>query len=95
MATTAGESLDKALGAEHWRTAWAHTLKGASLTKLKRYTEAEPLLTQSYKALSSGSGARPAQVDSALLYLTELYSAWGCPAEAARYRKLRASVAKS
>ena len=75
-------------GADHWRTAWALSLEGASLSALDRFADAEPLLLQAYEILSSNAGARVSQVESALQYLADLYTAWGRPEDAARYSEL-------
>ena len=56
---------------------------------LYRFADAEPLLLPAYKILSTSAGARVSQVDSALQYLVDLYTAWGRPEDAARYSKLR------
>jgi len=85
MARAAQESLVKTYGPDHWRTAWALSTQGASLTQLSRYAEAEPLLLESYEELDGNTGARPVHVETARRYLAELYTAWGRPGQAARY----------
>ena len=89
LAKAAGDTLAAALGPEHWRTAWAHALEGAALTKLERFAEAEPLLLEAHSALEQDTGARGAQVDSTAGYLSDLYTAWGRPEDAGRYREFR------
>ena len=77
--------LTDALSAEHWRSAWAGSIEGASLTKLGKFSKAEPLLLQSHKIIVADAGARPVHVESSRQYLADLYQAWGRPEEAARY----------
>jgi len=88
MAEAANESLATAYDADHWRVGWARALEGASLTALGRFADAEPLLIQAHKTLSSGSGARESQVASCLQYLVDLYTALDRPEDAARYGEL-------
>ena len=78
-------SLAESYGSDHWRTAWALCTQGASLTKLGRYAEAEPLLLESYKQLSDNTGARVVHIDTARRNLMDLYTAWDRPLDAARY----------
>ena len=85
MAQAAHESLAESYGTDHWRTAWALSTQGASLTKLSRYDEAEPLLLGSYQQLQGNTGARPVHTDTARQYLIDLYTAWDRPQDAARY----------
>jgi tetratricopeptide (TPR) repeat protein len=92
IAAAARESLAAAFGAEHWRAAWAEALEGASLSALRRFDEAEPLLTHAYGVLSLGTGARVSQIEAASQYLVDLYTAWGRPEDAARYRDLRTAA---
>jgi tetratricopeptide (TPR) repeat protein len=87
-AALARASLAAAFGSEHWRTAWAEALEGASLTDLGRFAEAEPLLLHAYDVLNTTTGARASQVESASQYLADLYTAWGRPADAAGDRGL-------
>jgi hypothetical protein len=53
--------------------------------QLARYAEAEPLLLQSYEELRGSTGARVVHVETARIYLQELYTAWGRPEDVARY----------
>ena len=85
MAQAAHESLAESYAPDHWRTVWALTTQGASLTQLSRYAEAEPLLLESYEGLRSNTGARPAHIETARRYIAELYEAWGRPEDATRY----------
>ena len=85
IAQTAHESLAEAYAPDHWRTAWALSTQGASLTQLSRYAEAEPLLLESYEQLRGNTGARAVHIDTARQYLMELYTAWDRPQDATRY----------
>ncbi len=85
MARAAYDSLAASLGQKHWRTAWALSIQGASLTQLARYAEAEPKLLESYQVLRGNTGARTVHIETARRYLAELYVAWDRPREAARY----------
>jgi tetratricopeptide (TPR) repeat protein len=58
-ARSASDIYTTALSATHWRTAAAMSAQGAALTGLGRYTEAEPLLTQSEAILSNRDGGAP------------------------------------
>lgn len=88
MATAADGILSSAYGENHWRTAWARTLRGAALSRQGQFEEAEPLVVASYQVLRSDSGARQAYVQDALEHVIELYEAWGRPEEADSYRLL-------
>ena len=88
MAVAASETLAATFGDDHWRTAWARCLEGASLAALGRFADAEPLLLQAYELLSTGTGARVSQVASASRYLVDLYTAWDRPEDAARYSEV-------
>jgi tetratricopeptide (TPR) repeat protein len=85
MATTANDSLIQSYGEEHWRTNWAQSLRGAALSTLKRFDEAEPLLVNSYESLKNNSGARPVLVRTELEIVATLYTAWGRPEDAEPY----------
>ena len=86
QATSAEESLTKTLGAGHWRTAWARSLRGAALTALSRYAEAEPLVLQAYDRLRKNTGASRTQIDLARNHVEHLYTAWGRASDASRYK---------
>jgi hypothetical protein len=59
---------------------------GECLTAQKRYTEAEPLLTDGYNALKSKLNDQDRRVIEARQRLLKLYELWGKPDLAARYR---------
>lgn len=88
MASESIEILAGAYGNEHWRTAWAKSIKAAALTELSRYDEAEPLAINAYEALRDSAGARPVQVSAALKRVVELYESWGKPDEATSFSDL-------
>lgn len=67
----------------HWLTAVAASNEGAALTGLRRFTEAEALLVESYAVLSNDTSAIPAFVDEAGKRLVSLYEVWGKPEKAA------------
>ena len=77
-----------ALTEKHWRTASASSAEGAALAGLGRYAAAETLLLESYATLSEDSGALPVVLTTTTRRLKDLYTAWGKPAEASRYRAL-------
>jgi hypothetical protein len=85
LAQAAQTSLAEAYGDDHWRTAWAASTMGASLTELSRYKDAETVLLKSYMDLQDNSGARAIHVDTTRQYLADLYTGWSRPEEAARY----------
>ncbi|HEY0404845.1 MAG TPA: serine/threonine-protein kinase [Pyrinomonadaceae bacterium] len=78
------ESLPK----EHFWIALANDALGECLTTQQRFTEAEPLLAESYAALNSRLGLQDPRTVEALRRLTRLYQAWGKPEQAAHYRAL-------
>jgi len=61
---------------------------GRCLTRLGRFEESERLLTGSYRVLQAARGERYATTQAAVNGFVDLYTAWGKPDEAARYRKL-------
>jgi hypothetical protein len=65
----------------HWRTAWAAALEGASLSRLRQFGAAEPLLLESYETLrqNPAGGSRAGYVDETRGFLVALYQAWGKP----------------
>ena len=85
MAQAAHESLAESYAPNHWRTAWALSTQGASLSQLSRFSEAEPLLLESYEGLRSNTGARPVHIETTRRYIAELYTSWGRPEDAAHY----------
>jgi tetratricopeptide (TPR) repeat protein len=71
----------------HWRTAWTTAIEGASLSALRQFGAAEPLLLESYETLrqNPAGGSRTGYIDEARGFLVALYQAWGKPEAAARH----------
>ena len=88
LAVDAKAICTNALSADHWRTANAASAEGAALAGLRQYESAEALLLQSRERLLGDEGALPVDVVKTTRRLADLYSAWGKPAEASRYRAL-------
>jgi len=70
----------KALKPGHSAIAATQGALGECLTAQGRYAEAEPLLTDSRKALEASLGARDPRTQKALRRLSTLYDAWQRPA---------------
>ena len=87
VATAAALALDDAFGDQHWRTAWARALEGASLAQLGRLSDAEPILLDAHEKLTASTGARTAQIIAASRFLVELYEQWGRPEDASLFSK--------
>jgi tetratricopeptide (TPR) repeat protein len=87
LSHAAVQTLVAELSAEHWRTAWASSVEGASLGNLAQFDVAESTLLDSLGTLREGpgSGARIVYIESTLKYLANLYAAWGRPARASEY----------
>jgi tetratricopeptide (TPR) repeat protein len=77
--------LDASLPPDHWRSAVARSVEGASLSGLGRFDEAETLLLDGFGVLSRDSGALRVYVRESQRYLEQLYTTWGRPDDAARY----------
>ena len=82
-ARIAREILEENYAADHWRVAAAANTEGAALARLGNYTEAEELLLQSDDILADAP--MPGVSDQSKQRLTMLYTAWGKPAQAAKY----------
>jgi serine/threonine protein kinase len=76
------ESLPK----EHFWVAVANSALGECLTTQKRFSEAEPLLVQSYGLLNSRLGKGDPRTIEASGRLVTLYNSWGKPEQAEQYR---------
>ena len=85
-ASEAESTFLAAFGPDHWRTSGAASMKGAALAGMKRYDEAEPVLTAGYEALENDGGALPFLVNATAEALVSMYTDWGKPDQAARYR---------
>ena len=84
LAVQAKASLLTSLPEDHWLVAYALSAEGAALTRLEAYHEAESLLLASREPLEHAqiSGV----VEQHRLRLAELYTAWGKPGIADKYR---------
>src|SRR5262249_51980171 len=77
---------------DDWTTFYTRSLLGGALLGQKKFTEAEPLLLQGYEGMKQREAripapSRTADVTEALERLAQLYTAWGKPGEAARWRE--------
>lgn len=80
----------KTLPSGDWRIAEAESALGGCLAALKKYDEAEPLLTSSYATLKAKRGERNRTTQETVKRLVALYEAWGKPEKVAQYRALPA-----
>jgi len=80
-----------------WRAADARGRLGEALAGLRKFAAAEPLLESAYGGLKAGGGVplegHDARLAEAADRLAALYSAWGRPEAAARWRAERARYA--
>jgi tetratricopeptide (TPR) repeat protein len=85
--SVAWQILATQLPANHWRTAWAASIQGASLARQEKFEDGEVLLLASLATLSQGpgSGSRTVYIETTNGYLADLYRTWGKPAQAAKY----------
>ncbi len=72
----------------HYWIALANSALGECLTIEKRYTEAEPLLIESYNDLKASQGERHPRAVEALQRIVELYQASGDVDGLEKYRAL-------
>ena len=87
-ASTSNEArmmLDDALSSDHWRTAWASVIEGASLAALGDFASAEPLLVGGFETIDDSLSDGAIQRDLGKDYLVAMYTAWERPNDAARY----------
>jgi tetratricopeptide (TPR) repeat protein len=87
LASEARLMFGELLPSGHWRTAWTAAIEGASLSALRQFGAAEPLLLESYETLrqNPAGGSRAGYVDETRGFLVTLYQAWGKPEAAARH----------
>ena len=76
---------EEGLPDKHFMTAQTKGALGECLIDQKRYSEAEPLLQNSYNDLKASQGENPRTI-LARQRLTRLYEAWGKAAEAANFQ---------
>jgi tetratricopeptide (TPR) repeat protein len=84
-ARTAGGIFTATLSPTSWKTAIAESVRGAALTGMGDYAEAERHLLDGYTILSNDTGAVPTYRALARHYLEVLYRSWGRPGDARRY----------
>jgi tetratricopeptide (TPR) repeat protein len=87
LASEAHLMFGELLPSGHWRTAWTAAIEGASLSALRQFGAAEPLLLESYETLrqNPAGGSRAGYIDEARGFLVALYQAWGKPEAAAKH----------
>jgi serine/threonine-protein kinase len=76
---------------DDWSIAATKSLLGASLIALKRYGEAEAVLLEARRDLDVQPSPPRRDIRMTVSRLFDLYTVWGKPDEAARYRALLAS----
>jgi tetratricopeptide (TPR) repeat protein len=86
LAREARRLLNDNLSDDHWRVAQAKNVEGSALAGIGDYDAAEPLLLSSLAGLEQGP--IPALAEQAKIRLTQLYTAWGRPDEAAKYQAM-------
>ena len=69
-----------------WRVADTESVLGNCLVVQRRFQEAEPLLLRSYQILRDDPGNGRRYVPVALQRIVDLYTAWGKPEQAEKYR---------
>ena len=80
-------SIDqKVLPKDNWQSAYAQSALGECLAAMKRFEEAETLLTESYATLRAKRGETDMCRRRAAARILNLYQAWGQPDKAAPYR---------
>jgi hypothetical protein len=89
---------------KHWPNSgyffYVMDLLGASLAGQAKYSEAEPLLLESYQGLQRTQASMPPylnptrRVTESLERLVHLYQAWGKPAQAEEWNKKLAGVSQ-
>jgi hypothetical protein len=84
LASEARRILALSLPADHWQVAAAMNVEGAAREKLGEYAAAERLLLDSRPGLSQSP--IPELAERGRIRLVELYTAWGKPEEARKFR---------
>ncbi len=80
--------LEQHLPPNHWRTAVARSVLGASLVGQGRFAKAEPLLVESYPLIRDAKGEQTFYTQDIVNDLVDLYQRWDQPAKAREYREL-------
>jgi hypothetical protein len=76
----------KELPPNHWRIANSEAALGLCLLRQRKFAEAERNLLDNYTTLEKQRGADSADARRVRGWLTTLYTDWGRPESAARYR---------
>ena len=84
LAAESRRMLVQSLPEDSWQVAAAMNTEGAALSRLGNYPDAERLLLASRDGL--GQAPIPDLPEKGRLRLLDLYTSWGKPAEAAKYR---------
>jgi serine/threonine-protein kinase len=84
LAAEARRMLEATMPSDSWQVAAAMNTEGAALVRLGSYAQAEPLLLASRAGLEQAPV--PGLAERGRVRLVELYTAWGRPEEAAKYR---------
>jgi non-specific serine/threonine protein kinase/serine/threonine-protein kinase len=83
--------IREAKQSDSWLRFWTQSLLGACLAGQKQYAEAEPLLLAGYEGVRKRARTMPADARKDLTVAKErivgLYTAWGRPEQAARWRQ--------
>jgi serine/threonine protein kinase/tetratricopeptide (TPR) repeat protein len=79
-------AIFKAKAPKSWRVADTESVLGGCLAALSRFTEAEPLLLESYPILQKDKGDGAKHAAEARQRIIDLYTAWGKPERLAAYR---------
>lgn len=87
LANEARVATEKAVGRDHWRWAAVNRTLGVTLTGLRRYAEAEPVLIGSYELMRAKRGDHNRTTLLNARRLVELYQAWGKTAPAQRWQE--------
>ncbi|HZW06803.1 MAG TPA: tetratricopeptide repeat protein, partial [Phycisphaerales bacterium] len=72
---------------DHYYMAIFKSNRGRALSRLERFTEAEPLLLESHAVIQKQFGADHPRSHRSAWRAAELYAAWNSPGEAAEWRK--------
>ncbi len=82
---TAQKALET-LGAAHWFYGNFLAKHGRALAALERFDEAETALLEAHDILHSALGGEHDQTGRVVVYVADLYEAWGKPGKAAEWR---------
>jgi tetratricopeptide (TPR) repeat protein len=94
-ARTAADIYTAALSATNWKTALAVSVRGAAMSGMGDYGEAERQLLDGYTILNKDEGALLMYRALVRHYLEGLYRSWGRPGDARRYAAVVTSASSS